>query len=81
MQHCDIIFFIWGYEMNNGKTYRVKQDLVNKVKEKQLNYVLDIKEVVDEADIVNALILKGLENYKNSDIQKYLELKNDKKIK
>ena len=67
--------------MNNGKTYRVKQDLVNKVKEKQLNYVLDIKEVVDEADIVNALILKGLENYKNSDIQKYLELKNDKKIK
>lgn len=81
MQHCDIIFFIWRYEMNNGKTYRVKQDLVNKVKEKQLNYVLDIKEVVDEADIVNALILKGLENYKNSDIQKYLELKNDKKIK
>ena len=67
--------------MNNGKTYRVKQDLVNKIKEKQLNYVLDIKEVVDEADIVNALILKGLENYKNSDIQKYLELKNDKKIK
>lgn len=67
--------------MNNGKTYRVKQDLVNKVKEKQINYVLDIKEVVDEADIVNALILKGLENYKNSDIQKYLELKNDKKIK
>lgn len=67
--------------MNNGKTYRIKQDLVNKVKEKQINYVLDIKEVVDEADIVNALILKGLENYKNSDIQKYLELKNDKKIK
>ena len=62
--------------MNNGKTYRIKQDLVNKVKEKQINYVLDIKEVVDEADIVNALILKGLENYKNSDIQKYLELKN-----
>lgn len=66
--------------MTESKTYRVKKTLVKQVKEKQMAYVLDKKEVIDEADIVNALILKGLEQCKNEDIAKYMQLKEDKKI-
>ncbi|WP_087040665.1 hypothetical protein [Psychrobacter sp. JB385] len=67
--------------MNESKTYRVKADLVKKAKEKQMKYVIDRKEVVDEAEVINALILKGLEVIKNEDIEKYLNLRMDGKIK
>lgn len=67
--------------MNESKTYRVKSDLVKKVREKAMEYVIDRKEMVDEAEVVNAMILKGLETSKNEDIEKYVNLAKNKIIK
>lgn len=67
--------------MNESKTYRVKSDLVKKIKAKTMEYVIERKEIIDEADIVNAMILKGLEVSKNEDIAKYIDLKEQKKIR
>lgn len=67
--------------MSESKTYRVKSDLVKKVKSKTMEYITDKKELVDEAEVVNAMILKGLETSKNEDIAKYLNLREEKKIK
>lgn len=67
--------------MSESKTYRVKSDLVKKVKSKTMEYITDKKELIDEAEVVNAMILKGLETSKNEDIAKYLNLREEKKIK
>ena len=66
---------------SQAKNYRVKQKLVKKIKNKQREYIVERKEAVDEAEIVNALILKGLENVQLSDIDKYLELRELGEIK
>lgn len=63
-----------------SKTYRIKSDLVEKAKKKQLEYIINKKITVDEAEVINAILLKGIENLKDSDIDKYLELIEDKKI-
>lgn len=63
-----------------SKTYRIKSDLVEKAKKKQLEYIINKKITVDEAEVINAILLKGFENLKDSDIDKYLELIEDKKI-
>lgn len=63
-----------------GKTYRIKGSLVEKAKNKQLDYIIKNKETVDEAEVINALIFKGLEVVKDNDIDKYLELRKLKKI-
>jgi len=67
--------------MSESKTYRVKSDLVKKIKTKTMEYIAEKKELVDEAEVVNAMILKGLEASKNEDIAKYLNLREEKKIK
>ena len=67
--------------MNQGKTYRVKGDLVKQVKERAMEYVIDRKEIVDEAEVVNAMILKGLETARNEDIARYLSLAKEKYIR
>ena len=67
--------------MSESKTYRVKKDLVKQIKAKAMEYVIEKKEIIDEADVVNAMILKGLEVGKNEDIARYLNLKEEKKIK
>ena len=67
--------------MNQGKTYRVKGDLVKQVKERAMEYVIDRKEIVDEAEVVNAMILKGLETARNEDIARYLSLAKEKHIR
>lgn len=64
-----------------AKTYRVKSTLVDKAKKLQIDYIIDKKEAIDEAEVINALIFKGLENIQYSDIVKYLELKELKEIK
>lgn len=63
-----------------SKTYRIKGDLVQKSKKRQLEYIINKKQTVGEAEVINAILLKGLENFKDSDIDKYLELIEDKKI-
>lgn len=67
--------------MSGTKTYRIKGDLVNQIKRKTMDYVIDRKELAGEAEITNALILKGLETVKNEDIDRYLMLVESKKIK
>ena len=67
--------------MKDGKTYRVKEDLVKQIKKRELGYILDKKETITEAEVVNALVLKGLETAKNEDIQRYIELSRSKKIR
>ena len=67
--------------MSETKTYRIKGDLVKQIKKKTMEYVIDKKEIVGEADITNALILKGLETIKTEDITKYLVLAQEKKIR
>jgi hypothetical protein len=46
-----------------------------------MQYVIEKKEMVDEAEVVNAMILKGLETSKNEDIEKYIDLTKNKIIK
>lgn len=64
-----------------AKTYRIKATLVESAKKLHINYIIDKKEAIEEAEIINALIFKGLENIQHSDIAKYLELRQAKKIK
>ena len=80
--HNIILYYIknlWIEKMAS-KTYRIKSDLVEKAKKKQLEYIINKKITVDEAEVINAILLKGIENLKDSDIDKYLELIEDKKI-
>ena len=46
-----------------------------------MQYVVDRKEMIDEAEVVNAMILKGLETSKNEDIARYISLAKSKSIK
>ena len=62
-------------------TYRIKSDLVKQIKKKTMEYVIDRKELAGEAEIVNALILKGLETIRNEDIDRYLSLAESKQIR
>lgn len=68
-------------EPRQAKNYRVKHTLVKKIKNKQIEYIVERKEAIDEAEVVNALIFKGLENIQLSDIAKYLELREMGEIK
>lgn len=58
-----------------AKTYRIKGSLVEKAQKLHIEYIIERKEAIDEAEIINALIFKGLESVQNSDIVKYLELR------
>lgn len=64
-----------------AKTYRIKGNLVEKAKKLQIDYIIDRKEAIDEAEVINALIFKGLEDIEHSDIAKYLELREIGEIK
>lgn len=67
--------------MSETKTYRVKADLVKQIKSRTMQYVIEKKEIIGEAEMTNALILKGLETANNEDIARYLDLAAKKKIK
>ena len=43
----------------SAKTYRIKKTLVGKIKNKHIEYIVERKEAIDEAEVVNALIFKG----------------------
>lgn len=67
--------------MSNSKTYRIKGDLVKQIKKRTMNYIIDEKEIINEAEMTNALILKGLESIENENIKRYLHLTETKQIK
>ena len=56
-----------------SKTYRVRGEFVESVKEKSLDFIIETKERIEEADIVNALLYKHLSELKAKDVTKYIE--------
>ena len=56
-----------------SKTYRVRGEFVESVKEKSLDFIIETKERIEEADIINALIYKHLKDITAKDVTKYIE--------
>ncbi|MFW2003616.1 hypothetical protein [Acinetobacter ursingii] len=56
-----------------SKTYRIRGEFVDAIKEKSLDFIIETKERVEEADIINALIYKHLNDIKAKDVTKYIE--------
>lgn len=56
-----------------SKTYRVRGEFVESIKEKSLDFIIETKERIEEADIINALIYKHLNDVKAKDVTKYIE--------
>jgi hypothetical protein len=56
-----------------SKTYRVRGEFVESIKEKSLDFIIETKERIEEADIINALIYKHLNDINSKDVTKYIE--------
>ena len=56
-----------------SKTYRVRGEFVESIKEKLLDFIIETKERIEEADIINALLYKHLHEIKAKDVMKYIE--------
>lgn len=56
-----------------SKTYRVRGEFTEKIKELSLDFIIETKERVEEADIINALLYKHLGEIKAKDVMKYIE--------
>ena len=56
-----------------SKTYRVRGEFTEKVKSLSLDFIIETKERIEEADIINALLYKHLGDIKAKDVTKYIE--------
>lgn len=56
-----------------SKTYRVRGEFVETIKDKSLDFIIETKERVEEADIINALLYKYLKEITAKDVTKYIE--------
>jgi len=56
-----------------SKTYRVRGEFTENIKELSLDFIIETKERIEEADIINALIYKHLKDLKAKDVTKYIE--------
>ncbi|ENV08279.1 hypothetical protein F966_03342 [Acinetobacter higginsii] len=56
-----------------SKTYRVRGEFVEPIKNKSLDFIIETKERIEEADIINALIYKYLKDITSKDVTKYIE--------
>lgn len=56
-----------------SKTYRVHGEFVESIKEKSLDFIIETKEIIEEVDIVNALIYKHLKDTTAKDVTKYIK--------
>lgn len=56
-----------------SKTYRVRGEFVESIKDKSLDFIIETKERIEEADIINALIYKNLKDITAKDVTKYIE--------
>ncbi|HAV5025385.1 MULTISPECIES: hypothetical protein [Acinetobacter calcoaceticus/baumannii complex] len=56
-----------------SKTYRVRGEFVESIKEKSLDFIIETKERIEEADVINALIYKHLSSITSKDVTKYIE--------
>ena len=47
-----------------SKTYRIRGEFTEKIKELSLDFIIETKERIEEADIINALLYKHLNEIK-----------------
>ena len=65
-----------GHHMKKSdlsKTYRVRGEFVETIKDKSLDFIIETKERIEEADIINALLYKHLKEMTAKDVTKYIE--------
>ena len=53
-----------------SKTYRIRGEFTDKIKDLSLDFIIETKERIEEADIVNALLYKHLSELKAKDVTK-----------
>ena len=56
-----------------SKTYRVRGEFVESIKEKSLDFIIETKERIEEADIINALIYRHLKDITTKYVTKYIK--------
>lgn len=55
-----------------SKTYRVRGEFVESIKEKSLDFIIETKERIEEADIINTLIYNHLKDITAKNVTKYI---------
>ena len=78
ISHCYIKHhpYIVGVKMKTkdlSKTYRIRGEFVEVIRETSVDFIVETKERIEEADVVNALIYKYLHELKAKDVTKYIE--------
>lgn len=58
---------------NVTKPYRVRDEFVEVIKERRINMIVETREDVAEADLVNAVLWKCLGELTTKDVLKYRE--------
>lgn len=56
-----------------SKVYRVKEQFVDELEERRINMIIETRENITEADIVNATLWKHLEGITTKDVIEYME--------
>ncbi|HFD2143773.1 TPA: hypothetical protein ACF2EA_003598 [Acinetobacter baumannii] len=56
-----------------SKTYRVRGEFVESIRDKSLDMIIETKERIEEADVINALIYKYLDDLNAKDVTKYID--------
>ncbi|NNN24675.1 hypothetical protein HLG94_09710 [Pseudomonas nitroreducens] len=55
------------------KPYRVRDEFVDVIKERRINMIVETREDVGEADLVNAVLWKHLKDLTTKDVLEYRE--------
>jgi len=55
------------------KPYRVRDEFVDVIKERRINMIVETREDVAEADLVNAVLWKHLKDLTTKDVLEYRE--------
>lgn len=58
---------------NVTKPYRVRDEFVDVIKERRINMIVETREDVGEADLVNAVLWKHLKTLTTKDVLQYRE--------
>ncbi|MNZ53309.1 hypothetical protein D3C78_711830 [compost metagenome] len=56
-----------------AKTYRLRDDAVEALKDRRIKMILETKDDIRESDLLGALIWKHLDSLSTKDVQKYRE--------
>ncbi len=56
-----------------SKAYRVRGEFIEDIKKKSIDFIVETKERIEEADIINALVYKHLSELRAKDVTKYID--------